>query len=194
MEADPSGEEECCVGNIDIHFVSVEPAYWDGTLQVLTRNENQKSGYNITGGKYVRTGMKVQIHTLAISEILGDPKAIIEYSQVGDAKLAEKYKEVDDQTREQYKKNLLNLEWILFKEWFRDRGSRLSGDPVDESAAWEFFKKNIDPSAPMPTEKTQNEIDGKCMRDSYNNRRKLQWDLTINIEVNGTNWNFSQKN
>lgn len=29
MKADPSGEAECCIGNNDIHYVDICPAYYD---------------------------------------------------------------------------------------------------------------------------------------------------------------------
>lgn len=34
MEADPSGEIECCINNLDIHFVRLDPASYVGALQV----------------------------------------------------------------------------------------------------------------------------------------------------------------
>ena len=68
QDADPSGEIEVCVGNVDIHFVERLEAYYDGTLQVLTRDETRK-GYKIVGGKYKRTGSKINLHTLSISDV-----------------------------------------------------------------------------------------------------------------------------
>lgn len=57
QKADPTGNEEVCVGNVDIHFVETMPAYYDGTLQVLERNEELEC-YNIIGAKYRRSGVK----------------------------------------------------------------------------------------------------------------------------------------
>ena len=72
-EADPSGEEEVCVGNTDIHFADRWPAYYDGCLQVLKRDESNPC-YNITGAEIRGEGVKVQIHTLSIKNaILEDP-------------------------------------------------------------------------------------------------------------------------
>lgn len=78
QKEDPTGELECCVGNIDIHFVSQEPAYYDGSLQVLERDMTNQY-YNIIGAKFVRSGSKVQIHTLSIEEaILEHPDMLVD--------------------------------------------------------------------------------------------------------------------
>lgn len=193
MEADPSGEEECCVGNVDIHYVCKDPAYYDGSLQVLLRDETEKQYYNIIGGKYVRTGYKIQIHTLAISDIMDDPDVIMDYSLIGDEAIAQKYKESDQKTLEAHKRIKIDCEWSLFERWAKERAAQIAGDPLDLNAARYFFDKNIDPSAPLPTEKTQDELDGKCVHDSYNNRRRLQWDKTIEISFSGMDWHFTKK-
>ena len=79
QEADPTGEEECCVGNTDIHFVGVEPAYYDGRLQVLERDESNEY-YNITGGQYRMSGSKVVIHELSITDaVWNDPDLPVEF-------------------------------------------------------------------------------------------------------------------
>jgi hypothetical protein len=79
QEADPTGEEQVCVGNEDIHFVQREPAYYDGALQVLKRDTEQ-SCYNIVGVEYRRSGDKVQIHTLSAEwVILEDSEAPVTF-------------------------------------------------------------------------------------------------------------------
>ena len=62
QEADPSGEEEVCIGNHDIYRIFPEDAYYDGSLQII---EKDKNGH-IIGGTIRRSGMKVQMieHTL----------------------------------------------------------------------------------------------------------------------------------
>ena len=67
--ADPGGELEACVDNIDIHFVSREPAYYDGKLEVLIRDPKEKY-YNICGAEFRREGYKIQIQTLSIRDAL----------------------------------------------------------------------------------------------------------------------------
>ena len=79
QEADPSGELECAIGNSDIHFVEVQPAYWDGCLEVLERDESNPY-YNIIGAKYTTEGVKINISTLSIEEaIFNDPDLPVEF-------------------------------------------------------------------------------------------------------------------
>lgn len=68
LEADPSGEIECCIGNADIEGPSVEPAYWDGPLQVFKFNEK---GYPVSA-KRVRSGEKMVLSPLYISNFIGE--------------------------------------------------------------------------------------------------------------------------
>ena len=68
-EADPSGDLECAIGNTDIHFVDVEPGYYDGCLQVLKRDETRDC-YNIVGGEFRAGTQKVVIHGLSIIDAL----------------------------------------------------------------------------------------------------------------------------
>jgi hypothetical protein len=79
QEADPTGELEACVGNIDVHFVCRDPAYYDGPLQVLKRDPDRKGVYDICAAEFRRDGHKVQIHTLSIKDaIWEDPDLPVE--------------------------------------------------------------------------------------------------------------------
>lgn len=82
QEADPSGELDVCVENIDILFVDLEPAYYDGLQQVLIRDKN-KPHFNIVGAKVKRNGQKVTIHTLSIEDLFLDvPNAKIDLKEL----------------------------------------------------------------------------------------------------------------
>ena len=90
QEEDPSGELEVCVGNLDIHFVSREPAYYDGCLQVLKRDENNKF-YNIIGAELRSTGDKIQIHELSVRiALLENPDLPVEYDEYSERHCKEK--------------------------------------------------------------------------------------------------------
>jgi hypothetical protein len=71
QEIDPSGELEVCVGDTDIFTIHHAPAYYDGQLEVLLRDESNPF-YDVIGAKIVCTGYKVQIHTLSIEDALYD--------------------------------------------------------------------------------------------------------------------------
>ncbi len=72
LEADPTGEAECCVGNCDIFSVHALPAYYDGCLQVLIRDPALAPYYDVVGGKYVGSGTKIQISTHSIHTAIFD--------------------------------------------------------------------------------------------------------------------------
>jgi hypothetical protein len=69
QELDPTGEEEVCVENIDIHYITKEPAYYDGHLQVLERDEKDDD-FNIKSAKYVSQGAKLVIETQSIEDMI----------------------------------------------------------------------------------------------------------------------------
>jgi hypothetical protein len=192
QEEDPTGEIECCVGNVDIHFVSREPAYWDGPLQVLERDPAKEPYYNIVGGKYIKSGEKIQINLLRISDIFDDPKVKIDYSQLGPEAIS--YKESDDKTIEINKKIKYECEFDLFYLWAKEKAIQISGDPLAKSDVESFFKEFYVENRQLPLEKTVDEIAGKCAHDSYNNRRKMQWDNDLKLSYLGLGeWKFERK-
>lgn len=87
QEHDPKGEEEVCIGNKSVWFVSREPGYYDGCLQKLIRNPNKK-GYNIEGVEIISKLDKIRLHSIDIKSIFLDhPEAIIKY----DSEYSEKH-------------------------------------------------------------------------------------------------------
>lgn len=95
QEVDPSGEEEVCIWNQDIHFVHAEPAYWDGCLEILKRDEDCEY-YNIIGAEVRSHGHKISIEPLSIEDaIYNDPDLPVEYSDY-----SSKYKEHHDKARQ----------------------------------------------------------------------------------------------
>ena len=100
QEADPEGEFECCVDNIDIHFVEPNPVYWDGHMQKLIRDESKKPYFDIVGAEYA-TGTKLNIRTFSISDgIENDYEFPVDYSNLSSNK-AEYYKTSHNKEREQ---------------------------------------------------------------------------------------------
>jgi hypothetical protein len=83
-EADPSGELECCVGNRDIFSVYTDPAYWDGRLEVLIRDEANPY-YNVVGAKITAKGNKVVIRGLGIDDAIWEnPELPVDLSDCSD--------------------------------------------------------------------------------------------------------------
>ena len=85
QEADPTGEAECCVDNEDIHFLEVLPGYWDGRLQVFTRDPALTGKcFDIVGAKITAAGTKIKIRHLSIEDLLQDnPEMPVDTSSTG---------------------------------------------------------------------------------------------------------------
>lgn len=106
QKADPSGEIDCCIGNSDIHFVSVNPAHYDGCKQVLIRDEKNPF-YNIIGAKVVSDGEKVVLHALSIKSVLwDDPDSPIEYDECSEGL----YKKGHDNIRKEVREFIIEME------------------------------------------------------------------------------------
>jgi hypothetical protein len=177
QKADPTGEEEVCVGNVDIHFVDVLPAYWDGNLQVLERDENKKY-YNIIGAKYRRSGSKIVINTLSIADaICNDVDLPVDYSGLSESQQAT-YKQAHDNLRIWYRNMENGLEEGYFVDWAIKKAKEITPDIEEiKSIAQSFFKDNLDRNDPLPS-------DGKIPTgESYHSTREKQWDSTFCVSV-----------
>lgn len=178
IENDPSGETEVCVGNVDIHFVSCEPAYYDGSLQVLIRDETNPY-YNITGAKYKRKGNKVQIHTLSISDVVIDNvNCVIDYSELPTDQ-AERTKKSHEELKKWYVDMTNRLELESFINWAKDEAKLLTEDIEDiEGTATFLFNKNKHcKDTPLPG-------DGKVpLGKSYNETRIEQWKSQYEVSI-----------
>lgn len=163
QEADPTGEVEVCVDNCDIGYVDLMAAYWDGPLQVLVRDENK-----IIGAKYKRTGNKVKIHPLSISDaISNDHEIVIDYSEL-DEERAINTKQSHDDLREWHKQMENRLEWEHFEKWVKTQAQLWADIEGVTDVARNFFDKHISPDDPLP--------DGRIpMGESYVSTREMQW-------------------
>ena len=68
QQADPSGEIEVNCGG-DINTVEVMPAYYDGALHVLIRDEKESPYDNVIGMREVREGSKIILTTIALDDL-----------------------------------------------------------------------------------------------------------------------------
>lgn len=181
QKADPSGELEACVGNADIHFVERTPAYYDGSLQVLIRDENNPF-YNIKGGKYVRSGSKVQIHTLSITDVICnetlDNKCVIDYSELGEDQ-AEATKKAHEELRDWYRDLDIENEKSYFLKWAKREAEKLTADTesIDNIVYSLFeFQKKVSPSDPLPA-------GGISLGHSYVSTREMQWSEKFEVVI-----------
>jgi len=108
MEHLPDEDIEVCVNNSDIIHVECLPAWYDGYLQVLSRNGNP--GYNVKGLKFTGKGDKLVIVPYSFVELIEyDPEAPIEFEGISEKSVAY-YKNVliepiRIETRELYSKS-----------------------------------------------------------------------------------------
>ncbi|MFW6172629.1 MAG: hypothetical protein ACOC5T_02690 [Elusimicrobiota bacterium] len=80
QDLDPTGEIEVCIGESDIFYISMEPAYYDGLLYVLKRDVKKLPYYDVTGMKIISTGKKISLKTMDLNDVLVDNwQAEIEY-------------------------------------------------------------------------------------------------------------------
>jgi hypothetical protein len=171
QKADPEGELEVCCGNVDISYIGRDPAYWDGTLQVLVRNEKGR----VIGGKYKREGHKVQIHLLPFSTLLWDnEKAVMDYSELDEGRQKE-YKENHENIRKAAMACDHELEFEHFSKHIKERALKLMDDEGDlDNVIKDFFTENISPYDKIPD-------DIPFIGLSYLDRRDIQWNREINV-------------
>ena len=192
QEADPSGEMDCCVSNADIFFVDVEPAYWDGCLQVLIRDPAKSPYYDVVGAKYVSSGKKLVIRPLSISDaIFENEKLPVDYEDLAPS-WQERYKNMVEERRKETNEISNGVENGIFVEYITRRYAGQFGEDfrVEEvrDAATEFYKANMSYLDDMPQDilkkRVKETIDGKEVEviPSWNDRRREQWDREIKLD------------
>lgn len=185
-EVDPTGEVEVCVGNCDIRYVDMMPAYYDGKLQTLKYDDEDM----IIGGKYHTKGSKIKLVPYSISDAISwgidyDEREIeIDYSELSDI-TAKEYKECNDKTKTISYELHEALELKMFKQWVYEQVYKKY--PIEED--WqgiieEFFDDHLSAYLPFPEDISKPEInpDGTKFWDSYHNRRIRQWEREIKID------------
>lgn len=151
------------------------PAYYDGALQVLTFDEKNY----IAGAKYKRSGDKVVIHTLAISDAVlyareAGCELLVDYSELC-PDTAEATRKAHEDLRQWSTRLDTKLEWDNFLEWAKAKAAAVTADTQDvEDVARQFFDENITRDAPF-------EPGGVPQGHSYVTMRRLQWDRDLDV-------------
>src|SRR5271155_1923374 len=199
QEADPSGELECCIENVDIFSVATEPAYWDGRLQLLTRDPAKKPYFDVIGGKYTSKGAKVVISPMSITDVLWDnPDAVIDYSEVGGS--ADRYRVSDDETRKASRDVELKVEMDAFYRWVKSKAEEIrpGGEDCRHSSDYAFEKLGLSPKDPVKALPPRKEkLDKGSDKEyevwpSWNDRRNAMWDDTLEVYWHG-GWGVRKK-
>ena len=108
MEADPTGELECCIDkNTDIYYVEVLPSYYDGRLEILVRDSTLSPYYDVIGGILTGEGFKVSIRSYSFEDAIWDHNGEfkIQYieSSAHDKERYEQVKKEVEETLREYK-------------------------------------------------------------------------------------------
>lgn len=206
QDADPEGETECCIGNEDIHYVTVEPAYWDGRLQVLERDHSKNPYYNIIGGKYTTRGHKVLIRPISITEAICTAVEFgqefpVDYSELGNAELAARYKESNEKTRKQMENIEYQGELRMFVEHIKKRALEITSETsgLERYATAFFDESKIDRHDPIPADISAITMTSKSGANTYNShlsyhdQRNIQWDREIDIAFDGMDWQITKR-
>ena len=84
QECDPTGEVEVICDGGDIYTVIPLPAYYDGSLKTLIRDDNLKPYYDVIGMRETREGRKIVLQGMDLQDVCWDidnpEKLIIEGS------------------------------------------------------------------------------------------------------------------
>ena len=177
QEADPTGEIEVCTGNADIWDVTVEPAYYDGALQVIDRDSDNRPIL----GRRVRSGQKVSLSPIRIEDALEYPDFKIEYQTETDR---QRYEKIDLEARRHDREIDFGVEMDIFASWVFLKIQSLKPIPLGwvtriEEAAQKFYKEHRGPDK-----------DGKAIQDrnwgwekgSWADRLHSLWEELIHVD------------
>ena len=177
QELDPTGELEVSVGKTDIFYIIKNASFWDGTLQVLQREESKKPYYNVIGARYKSTGQHLSIVPLSISEAIWEnPDLPVDYSE-GNCKV---YRATDDITRQESKDATFKWQIELFTEWVKDKVDNIRPGENCKEDAEQFYRQNLSPADPVKNIPNSNER--QRLEATWNDTVEVIWDgfgLTI---------------
>lgn len=163
QKEDPEGNLDVCADNIDISDVYRLEAYYDGSQQILIRNEKGQ----IIGGRYNRTGYKIKLSLLPFTHLVWDNKDI-NYSDLSpsDQKF---FKENHDSIKQASKDCDYELELDCFIKFIKKKAD------ISNELIKEFFDKNLSPYDVISD-------DIPIIGESYVTRRMKQWERQIEVK------------
>lgn len=87
QKEDPTGELEVIAGSAPIYFATREPAYWDGSLQMLIHDDSKRPYYSIVGYKVTDRGEKIRLNLMELDDVLLDaPDAPVDLSELSEGR------------------------------------------------------------------------------------------------------------
>lgn len=197
QEEDPTGEEECCVGNCDIFFVEALPAYYDGCNQVLIRDPAKAPYYDIVGGKYTEKGLKISLRTMSIPDaIFENADMPVDFSDLHETR-RERYEKVIEEKRKTTREIRNGIEKDHFVEYMAKRLADQTDYAEDfdkdetKEVAGKFFDENMSYLDKMPDHiknlSTYDEKNKITWGLSWHERREIQWDEQVAVDFENGN-------
>lgn len=171
-ELDPTGETEWCIENADINEPTGEPAYYDGSLHVITRDAE---GYPISG-KRVRKGSKIVLHPMYVHDFISYPNFTVEYETDEDR---QRYEIFDKRTEHENDMLEARVDKKLFADWVFLRIQ--SGKPIPlgwvsriKEAAEKFYDENLSPDDPF-VKSSMGKSQAEWMQDWWDDNIHAEW-------------------
>jgi hypothetical protein len=183
QEADPTGEEQCCIQNGDIWDISVEPAYYDGSLHVIDFDEDRRP----VKGRRFRSGKKINLNPIYISDALEYDNFVVEYLTEEDRK---RYQPGDVEAKRHDKEISMIVEKEHFVNWVFVKIQTQRTVPLGwvdriKKTAEDFYEaQKIGPDNPM-TKVPMGKSYHDCREEYYEDTFSVVWDeySRILIEV-----------
>lgn len=195
QELDPEGELECCIDNLDIGGISIEPAYWDGSLQLVEKGPDGE----ILGMKILDSGLKLVLSPTSVGDfIMNYPDGKIDFSDLSENRKSH-WRRFVELKRNETKKIKKEVCHSFFVDYVRKKvkDSGLAAEYIEDIANG-FAKRQICYDDPMPQDilkMRRPEKHGDKVYDvipSWNERRCLQYDREISITVTDGNLSITR--
>lgn len=181
-ECDPDGNMQVCIGNADIQDVTVEPAYYDGALQVIEFDANRHPVI----GRRIRSGQKMVLDTLHISEAIHHyPNFRVEYQDDADRT---RYSAIDEETRRAALQIDFDIDEGSFVDWVFIKIQVIRKVPIAwvqriKEAASAFYRDNkLGPDNPVIRVRPGRSY-ADCREEYYEENFTVSWDNYSRIVI-----------
>lgn len=183
QRVDPSGEIECCIENGDIWSINVEPAYYDGRLQVFQFDEERRP----ISAKRVSKGEKVVLSPIYISRVIGsDYNLHIEYEDEADRI---RHEHIDQEHARRDEQTNIDLDRDAFADWVFRKIQTIRKVPmgwvdrIKEKAYGFFDDHKMGPDSPF-IEIRMGKSYNDCREEYFEDRFFVDWDNYSRIIIN----------
>lgn len=163
QELDPTGDTPVCISNEDFLEPSLEPAYYDGNLQILTPHPE---GFCPVEGTIMERGSKIVLTPISINELIRDNRNFkVNYET---PRVRQMYEDDYEKARLEGVEEEERLEKELFMNW-----AETCEIPLAEAESL-YVDWNISANDNITVK----------LGLSYNDSRRIQWTERYEAELN----------